>query len=203
MIPPYGGVPGVARSSIRQESVLAEAIDRIRSHTNLPFGQKYERPLIVVLNKVDSWLAMLGPSQIKLPLVGTDDGFWALHQRRLMAISDGLRSLLMTHIPELVYTAEEFAKQVIYLPASSLGRTPSINDNGVATIRPSEIRPSFVTIPMLLGLAMTTHRTIPVWQSNNQRSEQSAHPASAATRDNAELDSSELKFRPSYEGAVG
>lgn len=145
----------------RQEGVLREAALRIQRQRGMADGTKYDRPLLVILNKVDVWKPMLSKGDWKLPLKKTSYGLQAIDMSAIIDYSDRLRTLLMKHIPELVYAAESFWERVFYLPASSLGVPPKFDDKGNALIRPQDIRPTFVTIPFLLGLSLVTQGLIP------------------------------------------
>ncbi len=62
-----GGVaPGAATLS-RQETILTEAAARIRRHSGLAQGSKYDRPLVIVLAKFDEWTHLLGPDDAADP----------------------------------------------------------------------------------------------------------------------------------------
>jgi hypothetical protein len=145
----------------RQESILREAAARIGRLLGYADGQKHDRPLIVILNKVDVWRPLLPDADWRLPIYPTRDGFRALHVGKIRECSMKLRELLLQHLPELVYAAESFANQVWYVPASSLGNPPIKHENGQYCILPTEIEPWWVTIPFLLGMALANKGLVP------------------------------------------
>ena len=58
--------------------------------------------------------------------------------------------LLLQHCPEVVATAESFAGEVLYLPNSALGHSPELDpESGVLAIRPRDVAPFWVSVPML------------------------------------------------------
>jgi hypothetical protein len=68
----------------------------------------------------------------------------------LRNVSFQIRHLLETICPEVVATAESFAGQVIYLPNSALGHSPEVSpESGMIGIRPRDVRPFWVSVPML------------------------------------------------------
>ncbi len=94
----------------RQETILNEAATRIRRHASLSQNTKYERPMIIVLSKLDEWAHLLEP----------DDGDPWRTQGNLTGIdvekierrSSQLRDLLRKHCPETVAAAETFANDI-------------------------------------------------------------------------------------------
>jgi hypothetical protein len=67
-------------------------------------------------------------------------------------VSSALRALLLRVCPEIVGVAESFAREVTYVPASALGCLPVAGVGGKGSVRPRDIRPVWVTVPMLYGL---------------------------------------------------
>ena len=55
-----GAAQRTARLS-RQETILNEAAARIRRHAGLSQGTKYDKPLVIVLSKLDEWAHLLDP----------------------------------------------------------------------------------------------------------------------------------------------
>jgi hypothetical protein len=153
--------------SIRQESVLQEAANRVRRLRGLSDGTKNERPLIVVVNKSDLWKSFLPREVYKSPLrkirVNSEkkDEIVAVDLAAVQSQSDMLREVLRRHVPEIVITAEEFCSTVYYVHASALGVRPTIRDNGESYIRAADIRPKNVMLPFLLGMGLSTEGLIP------------------------------------------
>ena len=152
----------------KQETVLNEVAARLRRIRGVPDGEKHDRPLFVVINKVDVWKRLLKGTEWKLPIRTSENGVNALHYTKIKKYSDVMRKFLLDSIPELVYAAEGFCDRVYYLPASSLGVAPTMVDKGdenpVACVKPSDIKPVLISIPFCLGLTLTT-RLIPMWKS--------------------------------------
>lgn len=166
----------------RQEAVLSEAASRVRKLLNLPDGAKLQRPLFVVLNKLDLWSGLLAREHLDPPIVKLGNGMRALDVDRIKGTSMVLKHLLLTHLPELVYTAESFCSEVHYLAASALGTRPELREEKqgsetktVGYIRPADIRPMGVTIPFLLGLRQATQGLVAV--SANGRSASASNRA--------------------------
>ena len=154
-----------AARTMRQETVLHEAADRVRRYCSLAHDEKHEQPLIVVVTKYDAWEPLLGLTQLPNPYVFKEqDDFQGLNVPAVDEISGKLRSLLWKYTPEIVSTAESFAKQVLYIPVSATGSSPEIDsETGMLGLRSSAIKPMWVEIPMLYALAKGTKGMIPVW----------------------------------------
>jgi hypothetical protein len=158
----------------RQDLILIEAAARIRTHTGLSQHQKHPRPLIVVVTKCDVWSRLIGPQWLnEIDFIRQQNGEAALNLSAVAQTSKQVRGLLRQYAPEIVDAAEGFANEVVYLPASALGRSP-VEPNappqasGSAAsgseaedrtsglrIRAKDIQPYFVEVPMLYAL----HRT--------------------------------------------
>lgn len=145
----------------RQETVLTETALRVRRLANLPPGEKHRRPLLVILPKSDVWSPLVEADLITEPLfrhaVESNAGpnrFSAVDVLRIEATSHRLREMLLAFAPELVAAAEDFCTQVVYLPVSALGRAPEVQpETGLLGVRPRDIQPRWVTIPLLYTLA--------------------------------------------------
>jgi hypothetical protein len=85
-----------ARTS-RQETILLEAADRIRRHTGLSQNAQHNRPLIVVVTKLDAWSALLGAESLLPPWEKTGrQDLHAIDMQRVNEVSARLRALLFT-----------------------------------------------------------------------------------------------------------
>lgn len=151
-----------ARTS-RQETILLEAADRIRRYTGLAQQARHQRPLVVVVTKFDAWSAVLNHDLSKNPWAPTrHPNVCAMDLERVNAVSADVRALLIRLTPELVSAAEGFAEQVIYVPASSLGRSPEVDaKTGLLGIRPRDLRPIWAEVPFLYATARWMGGIIP------------------------------------------
>ena len=156
------GHPDIASAKVRvsrQETILNEAAVRVRRYTGLSQGELHPHPLVVVLTKADQW----GPFLLEeddlrnepwrrlpeAPQAGLDT---ALIEKQ----SDHLRRILLLTCPEIVAAAEGFAQDVIYIPTSALGdRVERDPQTGLVAIRPQNVRPRWVTAPILYVLTRT------------------------------------------------
>jgi hypothetical protein len=144
--------PGGGRPQ-RQETVLNEAASRVRRIAGLPADAKHNRPLIVILAKSDEWQHLIDVPAAGEPLLRTRDGVYALDSHAVAARSEANKRLMKAYCPEIVAAAEDFCPDTTYLAVSSLGDEIETHAaTGKLGIRPRKIRPSWVTIPMLLGL---------------------------------------------------
>ncbi len=135
----------------RQEIILTEMINRIRKYSGMRSGTKVAKTLLIVLSKFDIWRDLLDEELPQAPWQWDASlNTCVLDVPLLRAVSFQLRSLLEEICPEMVPTAESFAGQVLYLPNSALGHSPELNpETGMIGIRPRDIRPFWVSVPML------------------------------------------------------
>lgn len=142
-------------TSVRQDTVLLEAIQRVRRHAGLREDELHQRPMVIVVTKWDSWKKLLPdvsnePPYFDIPgqSVRTIDG------DRIRFTSDKLRDLLRKYCPEIVAAAQGFAKELTFIPISATGVSPEMDEaTGTLGIRPRDIEPYWVEVPMLYAMA--------------------------------------------------
>jgi hypothetical protein len=163
------------RRSGRQESILLEAAERVRRLLGLLPGQKHDRPLIVVLTKLDAWERLLRHSCREEPFgqAGASSSVDCdLVERR----SREVREVLATTCPELVAAAEGFSREAVYVPVSALGQPPRAGSAG-PSIRPADIRPVGVTVPLLYGAARWLGQLVPAVRERQTAGRLAVYPA--------------------------
>lgn len=141
----------------RQETILNEAAARVRKYAGLAQGARQDRPLVVVLSKFDEWAHLLGKAEADDPwrVVG-ENPIAAFDLDRVEAQSGDLRGLMARECPEIVAAAEGFARDVTYIASSSLGGRTEIDPaTGFQAIRPKEVQPHWVTVPLLYAIYKT------------------------------------------------
>jgi hypothetical protein len=137
----------------RQETVLHEAALRVRRHMGLRHDETHSQPLIVVVTKMDQWRTHLGHADFAEPWIDKN-GLAGLDIDWVEGMSRRLRDLLNRFCPEVVAAAENFTQNVVYIPVSALGVAPRREaEVKRSTVRPREIRPHWVAVPLLSGLA--------------------------------------------------
>jgi hypothetical protein len=158
----------------RQETILLEAADRIRRHTGLAQNARHQRPLVIVVTKLDAWASLLGREVPPNPWTPTRyPNLNAMNLELVDAVSTDVRTMLMRLTPELVSAAESFAENVVYIPASALGRSPEVDaKSGLLGIRPQDLNPLWAEVPLLYAMARWMDGVIPV------RKPQAAPPGS-------------------------
>jgi hypothetical protein len=155
-----GASQSAARLS-RQETILNEAAARIRRHAGLSQNAKYDRPVIVVLSKLDEWSHLLDytdngdPWRSQGSLTGIDI-------EKIEARSGRLRAMMLQYCPETVTAVQSFAKDITYIAVSALGsRVESDPGTGLPGIRPRNIQPQWVTVPLLYAISRVLPALIP------------------------------------------
>ncbi len=158
-----GSAAGVVN---RQDVVLNEAADRVRKYTGLRHGDRHPRPLIVIVTKYDAWSALLDEDLSQPPLrTFKNSELHALDGERVLSVSKKVRDLLWKYSPELVSSAEGFAKEVVYVPVSATGCSPQTDaaTGRILGLRPRDMHPAWVDVPLLFLLAKWGERLIPYW----------------------------------------
>jgi hypothetical protein len=146
-----------ARGTQRQETLLTEAASRVRRYANLPPGKKHDAPLLVLVPKSDVWGSMLDEEVVTEPILPNAIGgiVSGVDVVRIERVSAKLRTLLLNETPELVAAAEDFCRHVVYIPVSALGRSPEDTADGLM-VRPKDIQPRWVSVPLLYMFAKWT-----------------------------------------------
>ena len=159
--------------SYRQDQVMLEAANRIRTQAGLSQNDKYKRPIVVAMTKLDAWHTLLDESfdrraaafgDILLKRAGrSDEGSeTVLNHRRILQVSLDLRQLMLRYAPEFVNAAEGFADNVTYVPVSALGHSPTLEvETGRFAVRPGKIAPQWAELPLLYLLSLTSGGLIP------------------------------------------
>jgi len=144
----------------RQEVILNEMIARVRRYKGLSQTARHRRPLVMILAKADLWLSHDLFDQD--PIINGDPARLDLPQ--INKVSDACRRIMLETCPEIVSAAEGFSPRVIYIPVSSLGRSPELVEKGETRfygIRPGQIEPKWVTVPLLWSLSQMVHGLVP------------------------------------------
>jgi hypothetical protein len=172
---PHAAATLATGRSSRQETVLVEAAARIRRYAGLQEGARHNQPLILVLTKYDAWQHLVDDRERTEPLV-RKDALVGLDRDRIERRSAIIRSLMQKVCPEVVNAADSFAQSVSYIPVSALGNHPILQANKTIAIRPKDIQPTWVTVPMLHGLSLTLPGLLPLFKRKQPPARQQAFP---------------------------
>ena len=160
-----------ALQTVRQETVLAEAAIRVRKHRGLSAYQRYDKPMLVLVAKSDIWAPLLDEDTLSDPIILPPAGHGQMASvdvPRIQRVSRKLRELLLQIAPEIVTVAEDFCTDVTYIPVSALGHSPQRHpDQPGLLIRPRDIRPRWVTVPILYAFARWHAGLIPAVHPEN------------------------------------
>jgi hypothetical protein len=158
----------------RQETILLEAVARIRRHIGIDSHSKHDKPLLVLLSKADIWGKLAGIDVNEEPLVwqktpAGDRTSSAVDLQRIKHTSAKLRQFLLTHAPNVITAAEDSFRHVIYMPISSLGAAPAIDAaTGMLGIPSKDVKPKWVTAPLLFIFSSVKTGGIPAAQVTAQ-----------------------------------
>jgi len=166
--PQLGGQmrPGQAGPQVmlRQETMLREVSVRLRRYLGMSQDERIKKPLVIVVPKFDVWSDMTDISLDTEPYTEAKDGRPALMDlARVDRTSNALHNLFRRLCPEFVAAADSLSIAVRYIPVSALGGSPELierNDHSFYGIRPRNIRPKWVTVPLLYCLCKWTSGTI-------------------------------------------
>ena len=154
--------PQLSQSSraFRQDVVLQEMVDRVRRYAGMSSDARVRRPLTVIVTKSDAW----GP--ILLPGVDITSDPYSTERRpnggrigrvdktRIEQVSDQVEAILRGVAPEFAAIVRDSSERVLYVPVSAIGSSPRMDpQTGLLKVRPSDIRPSWVTVPFLYELS--------------------------------------------------
>jgi hypothetical protein len=141
----------------RQETTLHEMASRVRRYAGIAQQQRHREPLIVVVTKYDTWQGVAPELKLTPPYRFADNkGVFELDLPLIERTSKAVRQLLVKYTPELVSAAEGFAEQVLFIPVSSTGNSPVRDEQtGNWGMRPKDIHPQWVEVPMLWAM---THK---------------------------------------------
>lgn len=145
--------------SVRQDTILLEAIQRVRRHAGLRDDELHQRPLVIVVTKWDSWQGLLPDVSREEPYVDVPgQAVQALDNKRIEAVSQRVGELLADLCPEVVAAAEGFAEDLTFIPVSATGRSPEVDPaTGALGIRPRDMDPYWVEAPVVFALHHLAH----------------------------------------------
>lgn len=144
--------------TVRQETILSEAAQRVRKHRSMSGYEHHTTPLLVLVGKSDIWRPLLKIDIGDEPFVSSASGGPArLDLKHVERVSAAVRELLLQVTPEVVAAAEDFSNEVVYLPVSALGLSPRREDalDGLY-VRPRDVKPSWASVPLLYAFARWT-----------------------------------------------
>jgi hypothetical protein len=140
-----------------QSPILTEAVSRVRQYSHLPSNKKLDQPLIVLIPKADIWESLINedlttePCHVPKP---PSREFAVVDTARIERVSAKIRRLLLEITPEFVATAEDCCREVVYIPVSSLGCSPTPQEaTGSLVVKPRDIKPRWVTVPVLYAFS--------------------------------------------------
>ena len=155
----YGLHPGErdAPAPLRQETLLREMGVRLRRYLGIAQDKRIDKPVVVIVPKFDVCADSVGVDIDTEPYaVREEDVSLELDLERIETASNTIRAFLRRHCPEFVATADGLIEHVRYIPVSSLGRSPELVEDGDLRyygIRPRDITPRWVAVPMLYCLS--------------------------------------------------
>jgi hypothetical protein len=160
-------------NSTRQDTILIEAIQRVRRFAGLRDDELHQRPLVIVVTKWDSWQKLIPDLSTDSPFEPTKNGdLKLLDLDRVESASQKVGELLRRLTPELVSAAEGFARELIFVPVSATGKAPEVDPvTGGLGIRPKDIQPFWAEVPVLYALSRFSGGLVGAYSRISQRKE--------------------------------
>lgn len=163
---------GPISAQVRQETLLRNAAVRIRRHLGLPDNSRIKTPLIVIVPKFDTWNEMAGISLDDDPFKTTSENKApCLDIELIERHSEILHKMFQEICPEFVATAKNLTATVRFIPVSSLGSSPELvtqNGRSFYGVRPSQVKPKWVAVPLAYALSRWASGMIPRLNGNGQ-----------------------------------
>ena len=161
-------------ATYRQDEILQEAAKRIRRKANLAETDKFEKPLVVVVNKYDVWRHLCPKLNLEKinPFVKVN-GRAAINVSLIQKVSDHVEQILKKLAPEIVSTCKAFCKDITYIPVSPIGNSPERNMRFGANflgVRPRNVSPIWAEVPLLYAMARSDCRLVPMVESTSKKS---------------------------------
>ncbi len=115
----------------------------------------------MLVGKSDIWAPLMPDEDLVSEPILKDAGeatehpaLAVLDMDRIERISAKCGRLLLEVTPEVVSKAEDFSDEVVYMPVSALGHSPEkYPDRNGLLIKPKDVHPRWVTIPLLYSYA--------------------------------------------------
>ena len=175
-----------------QHTVLAAANASVKKLLRQQVARPLDIPLIIIAAKYDAWDFMLGG---KLPPIAKRASgnkgdrlgqVGTLRTTMLEQKSEELRNLFLRFAPQLVATADQFSKNVYYVPVTSTGSPPIDCREECASgpapepggkpkfcFRSKDVQPSWAAVPLLWMMARHIQGLVP-FETTKKTSEQNA-----------------------------
>ena len=152
--PQMTGVGHAKVKTSRQDSILLEAINRVRQKAGMREDEKIGATLVVLVTKWDAWKQLLPDISTDLPFGKVDHNREAIDEDLILKTSAKLRDLLRRTCPEMTSAAATVSSEVIYLPVSATGCQPEWDpQNKELRIRPRDMKPQWAEVGLIYLLA--------------------------------------------------
>ena len=154
-----------------QAEVLDEVLERVRRRRGVAGVDRITFPLIVAVTKLDVWEKSLGgdpiPDDIEMVIKA---GRPAVDMQAIGEISARVRQWLRGACPEIVHAAESQAQHVFYVPTSSQGTSPELDQkSNMLMVKPAAISPRLADAPLLLAMHFAAPRLLPSVKGANAK----------------------------------
>jgi hypothetical protein len=154
-----------------QAEVLDEVLERVRRRRGVTGVDRITFPLIITVTKLDVWEKSLegDPLPDEIEMV-TKAGWPAIDMQAINEISARVRGWLRSACPEIVHAAESQAEHVFYVPTSSQGTSPELNqESNMLMVKPAAIAPRLADAPLLLAMHFAAPRLLPSVSGSNAK----------------------------------
>jgi len=145
----------------QQDTILNEMALRIRRYRGLAQSAKHDAHLVIVVTKSDTWSHLVDLPRSLPCQTRHNNQLTSLDISQIDDVSKRVRELMLQACPQVVNAADAFATEVIFIPVSAVGGSPTVDSQTRSlVVRPSDIRPCWVTVPILYALSRWTNGLI-------------------------------------------
>lgn len=145
-------------------AIFSEMARRIQTHYQTDNGplkanQQYDKPIIIVVTKCDTWKVLLEQENQKAleqePVIERE-GKRPISNFIIQNVSANIHSLLQKYHPRFVNAVDDFASDVTYIPVSATGKDPE----GENFFMPGTLSPIWIGVPFLYALAKHENKLV-------------------------------------------
>ncbi len=149
----------------RQEIILKGLEKHIKRYLNIPYNEKIPKILVIVVPKADIWAKFADIDIEQEPYIRDPSRGNVFNINMVEKISNQTQEFISNISPDFPTVANNFSKHTLWVPVSSTGVPPALVKQGGGEfygIRPKDISPKWVTVPMVYCLAKFAKGLIPL-----------------------------------------
>jgi hypothetical protein len=137
----------------------------------MPAHERFKRPLIVAVNKYDSWEGLIPDLDLRQisPYAERHDGTIGIDMANMISVSRQVQSLIRETSPEIVAACESFCDDITFVPISPQGCSPVRGETFGLGVRPGDMSPVWAEVPLLYSISKVRCALLPTVASKDDR----------------------------------